>query len=582
MKMHKATRMFSLLLAGLMAVSLTSCGDDAGGNSSPGGSDSNSAGSSQQEESLYYNKEGYPICDDPITVTASGAEGRGVDWNELLVFQTIEDKLGIHIECNPYPADAWETQLTLMMTTNDLPDIICQGNISNADANQYGQEGYLLDMSQYLDLMPNFTARMDQDPALAAYLRDENGAIYGISKTRDSLCSRAVAMTYLNNNWLEAVGMEYPQTTEELYNVLKAFKEQDANENGDPNDEIPLSLTFDQYSGMRGEYVLRSAFGIYGYQSNYQLQTDDAGKVYLAEATDNWKEYVKYMNRLYEDGLLDQDSFIQTNEEYQAKILNNTTGMFSSWSTLTLIFNTQSAECYKDFDFFTGVSSDLTDETVYPLWNTVTAGTILNISADTQYPEALCRMVDYFYTEEGMILSTNGLEGVTFNYKEDAYGVKIFDKTGFWEDSGCESTIDWLYKSVILSSGGWEFVQYNPSQRVVDESTDEQLEEYIADADPVESANLVINAYKEAARRKVKSCDDYPNVVYTSEENDQRNKYFTAIQNYIQSTKAEFIIGTQDIDANWDTFLQTLDSMGLQELLAIEQAAYDRYAVNLK
>ena len=71
-------------------------------------------------------------------------------------------------------------------------------------------------------------------------------------------------------------------------------------------------------------------------------------------------------------------------------------------------------------------------------------------------------------------------------------------------------------------------------------------------------------------------------VVYTSEENDQRNKYFTAIQTYIQSTKAEFIIGTQDIDANWDTFLQTLDSMGLQELLAIEQAAYDRYAVNLK
>ena len=57
MKMHKATRMFSLLLAGLMAVSLTSCGDDAGGNSSPGGSDSNSAGSSQQEESLYYNRK---------------------------------------------------------------------------------------------------------------------------------------------------------------------------------------------------------------------------------------------------------------------------------------------------------------------------------------------------------------------------------------------------------------------------------------------------------------------------------------------------------------------------------------------
>lgn len=581
MKMHKATRMFSLLLAGLMAVSLASCGDDAGESSSPGSSDSNSAGSSQQGESLYYNTEGYPICDEVITVTAAGPNGLANDWNELYNVKAIREKLGIQLDCTSYPSDAWETQLTLMMTTNDLPDILCEIDLSRADVNKYGQEGYFLDMSQYLNLMPNFEERMELDPALYAYSRDENGAIYGISKTRDSLASRAVSQAFLNTDWLDAVGMEYPKTTEDLYNVLKAFKEQDANENGDPNDEIPLSLTFDQYSGMRVEYVLRSAFGIYGYQSNYQLQTDDAGKVHLAETTDNWKEYVKYMNRLYEEGLLDQDCFIQTGDEYDAKIKNNTIGLMGNWNPLMRVLSTDSAECYQHYAFFTGVTSDLTDEVIYPLWNTVTATVVCLITADTEYPEALCRMFDYFYTDEGIILAIYGVEGETFNYIEDQYGIKTPDHTGFWEDSDYDTASTWLQNSVRWPNA-WQFLQYDPSLRFVDESDDATLEEVIAEADPVKSSGLVYNAYRELARRQVKSCDDYPSVVYTSEENDQRNKYFTAIQTYIQSTKAEFIIGTQDIDANWDTFLQTLDSMGLQELLAIEQAAYDRYAVNLK
>lgn len=64
-------------------------------------------------------------------------------------------------------------------------------------------------------------------------------------------------LVYLNKTWLDNLGLTYPETVEELYTVLKAFKEQDANGNGDPNDEIPIS--FDTSAGARLEHVLRAA-----------------------------------------------------------------------------------------------------------------------------------------------------------------------------------------------------------------------------------------------------------------------------------------------------------------------------------
>ena len=150
-------------------------------------------------------------------------------------------------------------------------------------------------------------------------------------------------------------------------------------------------------------------------------------------------------------------------------------------------------------------------------------------------------MFDYFYTDEGIILAIYGVEGETFNYIEDQYGIKAIDHTGFWEDSDYDTASTWMQNSVRWPNA-WQFLQYDPSLRFVDESDDATLEEVIAEADPVKSSGLVYNAYRELARRQVKSCDDYPSVVYTSEENDQRNKYFTAIQTYIQSTKAELLL----------------------------------------
>ena len=71
--------------------------------------------------------------------------------------------------------------------------------------------------------------------------------------------------------------------------------------------------------------------------------------------------------------------------------------------------------------------------------------------------------------------------------------------------------------------------------------------------------------------------DMFPRIAYTTEEADARLTLYNDINKYLETTKAQFITGELDLDADWDNYVGTLDQMGLADLLAIEQGAYDRY-----
>ena len=64
---------------------------------------------------------------------------------------------------------------------------------------------------------------------------------------------------------------------------------------------------------------------------------------------------------------------------------------------------------------------------------------------------------------------------------------------------------------------------------------------------------------------------------YTQEELEVLTALKTDITNYLQQAKASFIIGEWDLDTDWDTFIEQLNAMGLDQLLAIEQASWDRF-----
>ncbi len=154
--------------------------------------------------------------------------------------------------------------------------------------------------------------------------------IYGLQKFSDNIYNN-VNRTFINEEWLNRVGKKYPKTLDELYDVLKAFKEKDANGNGDPNDEIPFAWT-ENYSRKALHNIL-NACGIVAEKSTANtygiLEVDKKGKVYLVDVTDNYRYFLTYMNKLWEEGLCLDTAFTSTKAEVQALSKKNLLGMFS-------------------------------------------------------------------------------------------------------------------------------------------------------------------------------------------------------------------------------------------------------------
>ena len=523
------------------------------------------------------------ISEEPIHLKVMVKTGEGtLDYKNTFVMKWVEENLGFDFEIDHYAKDVYLTQLTLMLAEDNLPDLLCDFDYSKLESNKYGDEGYFLDMSEYLDYMPNFVAFCESHPDFAAYTKTSDGKIYGVNRCRDTLVSRQLSHNWMSKAWLANVGKEVPATLDELYDVLVAFKEQDANGNGDPNDEIPFSLTFDGQSGQRVEFILKAAFGVYSCSMNYQLQADSENKVYLAETTENWKNYLTYMHKLYAEGLLDNECYTQTTDEFHAKMYADRVGFFGDWNEgLFSTWEGKDASYEKEFAYICYFNNVETGENNITLYPNYTSNTRNMISASTEYPIQCCQLIDLMFNDEFIVIANFGIEGETYDIVTDEFGNTIRDRTPYYEKMKDEysSYSEWE-RQYLIPGKFYNMVLFSEGMTIVSNATDEELEAYIA----AENApDYLSPAIHEKGRRGADNFyDSFPFLVYTTEESDRISTLKTDLTTYLKSMKAQFITGELDIEENWDAFQAQIQSFGLDTILEVEQAAYDRFAVNLK
>lgn len=509
---------------------------------------------------------------EPVTITVSGPDSTNSQWGDTLAVKYLQEVSNTKWDITLYPADVWKTKLTLLITSDELPDICFKADADKAEINLYGEDGYFLDLSKYLDIMPNLKATFEKYPAYKAYHTTEDGAIYSLANLSVYEGQRAQPLVYINKVWLDNVNMEVPETVEDLYTVLKAFKEQDANGNGDPNDEIPLS--FETSAGQRAMHLIQAGFGVYSTAIDLMMGVDENGKVFLYETTENFKNYVKFMNKLYTEKLMDETCFIQTHSERREKIINGKVGMFSDWSGLlanTCGENVPAA--YDTWQWLYGLGSAETP-VAYPGWPLVSAGAKILVNANTKNPEAVCKVIDALFTDEYILMYNCGIEGETFEYvtTETGFAVPAIMKSA-WEgkyDSQGVFADQYLNVTQLMTK---MHGMYYP---VAAQASAEELEAMKKD-------EILANyAYREELIRAGHMVDTYPVFAYTKEEAEVLARYKTDLSTYLQTMRVAFITGEADIEADWETYQATMLAMGLNELLAAEQTAYDRYAVNLK
>lgn len=565
----------AIVLAVSMAVSLAACGKQAEetGNAGSAANTENTGSADTQASSgtgsVEVNETGYPITSEEITVTAAGPMPSGCeDWSQLAVIDEYANRLGIRLDCDFYETD-WETQLTLKVAGDELPDMLIGCSMNVSDVNEWGGEGYFLDLSQYMDLMPNLKAYFDQYPELEAYCTTSDGHIYGLPKLKVDMTDR-LTRSFINKQWLDNLGLSMPTSIDEYYDVLVAFKEQDANGNGDPDDEIPLLFTSDSGGYTALEKTLLDAYGIFTTDPNYVLQAVESGKVELANINDTYKEYLKFMHRLYAEGLMEQEAFTITGDEITTKQQGDVYGSFGCGSAPFVMAN-------KDISYdanwmaLSGMSSELHPKREASIASPVQNSILVAVNGNTEYPEALARFIDYFYTEEGMLSATKGYDGVTFDMvQDDLLGTEVPEMR---IPDGYTSGEEFRYKGAILNEA-LNLVEKNIDRQAMFESDREVLEkpEFV---EKYGWAARVIDAFKSD---DVTGVEAYPVVSYTSDEVEERGAVYKDITTYLKQARAQFITGELDLDKDWDTYVNTLNQMNLGRLLEIEQAAYDRYA----
>ena len=286
-------RFISLLLALATVLSLAACGKE------PSSSNSNADPSERP------------------TLTIGVGMSTKVTWEDNWFTKYMEDRLNCNIELEFFSAEKTERkrQMTTMVAAQEkLPDILFGFNLNKDEIFIYGQEGYLVDLAPYFEdpnweldkkyrwheQMLEYHGQETHDYALTAY-RDPYGALYAWPSCYSSETDRVVAMPFINTVWLERVGLEMPTTWDELLTVLRAFRDQDPNQNGIA-DEIPMIGSNTLYCADAASWVMNN-FGEYVYDS-YFFTYDENGKIDVPYTTETYREGLRQIKKLVDEGLL--------------------------------------------------------------------------------------------------------------------------------------------------------------------------------------------------------------------------------------------------------------------------------------
>lgn len=510
--------------------------------------DTNDEESARAKADVDVNKEGFPIVDEELTMTMiAPGTAQSPEWEEMDVMKEYAEKTNIDFEFNTPPADDFGTNLNLTFSSGDVEDIIYGAetdDLTPAMEVDYGEQGILLPLEDLIDdYAPNIKALLEEDPEIEKSITTTDGHIYALPQISKSHRSIWQSPMWYNGDWLDELEVEeLPETTDEFYELLKRFRDEDPNGNG-KEDEIPLT---DVELDSIGPWFM-SAFGV-----KDQGVVENDGEVTYGAITDGYKEYLEYMNKLYEEKLLDPETFSQSSEEKQAKGQKNQVGVFSDYFSY---FTTgEDPDEVENNPMFSPLKSDRIDEPIAPVNDNIQRGAFA-LSKNNPSPEASIRWLDYFYSEEGGAYLDQGPEGKLWEWNDDES-----KRVDLGEDAvpdGYDDSED--YRASLTPAFGiaapflaQDIEKEDPS--VTDVFTEKETEEKM-------------EPYGEVP---------FPKVYLTPDEQKEINTIEMDLESYVEQMEAKFITGVEPM-SNWDDYVETVKGMNIERYIEIYQDAYDRW-----
>ncbi len=529
-----------------------------------------------------------PIVAEPITMTL-GLKQNGfvIDYDDNWLTKKVLEDTGISLKFVLFPTNTTEARqkLELMISSNqELPEIF-HFPFSTASRHKYGKDGILLPLNDYFEKYAHFynltTLSEEEREDIRVRGTSPDGNIYTFTGYINNLADIPLCTWYINQAWLDKLGLEKPKTTDELYDVLKAFKEKDPNRNG-KKDEIPLISS----SGWNGNiyYLLINSF-IY-YEPSYPFTVEDDGTLSVTVIKDEYRDALRYMSKLCKEDLLSPLTFTLKNDGLKAMLSlpeeeDSYVGMFGG--TPTTLFD---AENEKPFEY------DAQPQVKGPngiSWVPQRGATLQHYTAISKYcknPEIAFRLFDYFTDPKMSLTNCNGVPGEHWLYRPD--DPELFDKTFPYTGNILGYTP--LFSQIPGVPNPWtnqnktiwnvQFCSILPLNVYSALGGIEPIPTYYEEAKekgfkPVTHRRyMIFTCCKEKVGRNPDKV--VKTLIYTEEEQNAIADISASINGYIKEAIALFCTGAMDIEKDWDSYVHNLESIGLDEYLKTAQAAYDR------
>lgn len=534
-------RVLSLMLLLCLSLIVFACSGNSAKNTNSPGSSSGNETKGQSGQTSNFNETGFPIVNEPITLEMMGRKSPiQPDWADMGFFQKMEELTNIKFTFRTATSDDYTQKKQLAFASLDLPDVFYAAELTLEEEADYGSQGLLIPLEDLIDkYAPNLKALMDQNPEIKASITTPDGHIYALPGIDQNITSKTPIM-WMNKPWMDALGIHKPETMEDFYQMLRAFKEQDP---GNVGDVIPLTASSadELRLGLLPNFGLVQDGGIY----------EDNGTVKYAFVQEEYKAYLKFMNRLYSEQLLDNQMFSHTWEQFVAK--GPRVGILSTWPIVMLGF-TDLNEALK-YPVLPPMTSETNSGKLTQGMHEIKRGRAA-ITKENKYPEATMRWLDYAaYSEEGTIMARLGIEGETYEWNEEGQWV-LLSKDGL-------STTETNAKHAPGAGA-------NPPMNLTREFFEKE------GGNPV-----ILEIYKWVQAELIPYArTPFPLVYFTSEEQEVVRSLKPDIDTYFKQMEAKFITGAESIDAKWDEYVRTLESLGLADYLAAYQSAYDRWAAS--
>lgn len=560
------------LLSVLFSLSLVlaACSSDTKNGSSetpvkPGSSEA-SQGTAQGE--LKLNPPGkFPIVEENMTLGAfTHWESYMGDAQTTEFTKSFEKLTNVTLKMDMALQEAFAEKKQLLFASGDYPEMILSGKLTPAEQLKYGQQGVLLPLNDLIDrYAPNVKKAMEDFPYLKEAMIAPDGNIYAIPQINECFHCSLSQKLWINKTWLDALALPMPETTEEYYEVLKAFKERDPNGNGKP-DEVPLSgATPTNVWNGNFETFLMNAF-IYVDWERYLFVKD--GQVEFAPNKPEWKQGLEYVHKLYSEGLIDEGAFTQNGEAltqldgqnllggFTAGLITYATGELDDKDYVTLP-PLKGPNGVQLTTFFGGIKDS--------------AFAITNKATPLQQAVAM-RIADYLYSEEAIVLSEKGLEGV--HWRKAVDGEKGLDGKPA------------KYAVITEAEAKENNIAIDPDMKVgwLNEGPSLRSAEYRASwatsqdmYDPT-GAGYELRLWNESKKYEpYKPKEVLPSSLFMEQEDaEQLAQIQMAITDYVRQNLAQFITGNKALDEDWDAYVAGFDGLQLNRYIEIYQNAYKK------